>query len=206
MKALLLSALCALSLNIHASVLPKDTTDKYIIDNVPTSRFDGTQLEGKTIDRYIITHKDNGNAVTRIHVITTRKYDKATYNKELSECKNFPKANIVLDGKVTSSSELSNLKPEDISNILIFKPGSREAKAVGKLFGVSHKNGVILITTKPDYIFPRRVIYIDGKRASKSEMDKIKPDDVVSVQSRHKDDAYEIYITTKGGKIGQDTK
>ena len=53
MKALLLSVFCALVMNVQAMEIKKDTIDQYIIDKKVIERFDGTQLEGKTILKYI---------------------------------------------------------------------------------------------------------------------------------------------------------
>ena len=63
MKALLLSVFCALVMNVQAMEIKKDTIDQYIIDKKVIERFDGTQLEGKTILKYIIAYKDAGNTV-----------------------------------------------------------------------------------------------------------------------------------------------
>ena len=54
MKALLLSVFCALVMNVQAMEIKKDTIDQYIIDKKVIERFDGTQLEGKTILKYIM--------------------------------------------------------------------------------------------------------------------------------------------------------
>ncbi len=71
MKTLLALVLCASSLSIFASELPKDTVDKYVIDNVAIDKFDGKQLTGKSISQYTITCKNVGKVVERRHIITT---------------------------------------------------------------------------------------------------------------------------------------
>ena len=71
MKAILLSVLCTLTLNVQSMDVKKDTINKYVIDKQVIERFDGTQLEGKTISKYIIAYRNVGNVVEKNHVIIT---------------------------------------------------------------------------------------------------------------------------------------
>ena len=71
MGTILLSAFCALALNVQSTEIKKDTIDKYVIDKQVVERFDGTQLEGKTISKYIIAYKYAGHVVEKTHVIFT---------------------------------------------------------------------------------------------------------------------------------------
>ena len=71
MKAILLLALCTLTLNVQSMDVKKDTINKYVIDKQVIERFDGTQLEGKTISKYIIAYRNVGNVVEKNHVIIT---------------------------------------------------------------------------------------------------------------------------------------
>ena len=71
MRALLFFAFCVLALNVQSSEIKKDTINKYIIDKQVIERFNGSQLEGKTISKYIIGYKDTGNFVEKIHFILT---------------------------------------------------------------------------------------------------------------------------------------
>ena len=65
MKAILLLALCTLTLNVQSMDVKKDTINKYVIDKQVIERFDGTQLEGKTISKYIIAYRNVGNVVEK---------------------------------------------------------------------------------------------------------------------------------------------
>ena len=71
MRTLLLLAFCTLALNVQSVEIKKDTIDKYVIDKQTIERFNGTQLEGKTISKYIIAYKDAGNVVEKMHFILT---------------------------------------------------------------------------------------------------------------------------------------
>ncbi len=219
MKTILTIALCAISLGLHAKSLPKDTINRYVIDNVAIPRFDGTQLEGKTIDKYIIACKDQGKSVVRTHVITTsktginipqsmidecNKYIQQHKNMgnipdmdviKMSDCKNFPDAHIILNGKKINADEFKRLKPEDITNITVMKPGTLIAMLTAQSNGIDDKgkNGIILVTTK-SMARPSQVIYINEKIASEKEMKQLKPSDIKSVYINTHDGTNEVHI------------
>lgn len=204
MKALFTFALCACVLGIQASALPKDTVDSYMIDNVAIAKFDGTQLVGKTIDKYAIAYKGNGKSVEKCHVITTRKSDKVidikgkVINiKGMSECKDVNKALILLNGKEVTFSETTSLKPEDISNITILKAGSKAAKAILKQRGRTNNDEVMIITSKVNEEAPEQVIYINGKKSNVSEMKKLQKDGILSMTIKQNNGTPEVYIVTK---------
>jgi hypothetical protein len=71
MKNTLLFVLCSLALNFYAQTPQKDTIDKYVIDKQVISHFDGSQLEGKTIFKYIIAYRNVGKFIEKNHVILT---------------------------------------------------------------------------------------------------------------------------------------
>ena len=56
MKTILLSLFCLLALNVKGQEIKKDTIDRYLIDKQVIERFDGSQLEGKTISKYMIAY------------------------------------------------------------------------------------------------------------------------------------------------------
>ena len=204
MKALFTFALCACVLGIQASALPKDTVDSYVIDNVAIAKFDGTQLVGKTIDKYTIAYKGNGKSVEKCHVITTRKSDKVidikgkVINiKGMSECKDVNKALILLNGKEVTFSETTSLKPEDISNVTILKAGSKAAKAILKQRGRTGNGEVMIITSKVNEEAPEQVIYINGKKSNVSEMKKLQKDGILSMTIKQNNGTPEVYIVTK---------
>lgn len=197
MKTLLTFALCAFSLGIHASALPKDTVDRYMIDNVAIDKFDGTQLMDKTIDKYTITYKKNGKSVEKHHVITTKKSGKIIDIKGMSEGKDRNNTLVLLNGKEVTFSETTSLKPEDISNVTILKAGSEAAKAILKQRGRTGKGEVMIITSKVNEEAPEQVIYINGKKSSKSEMKKLQKDVILSMTIKKNNGTPEVYIVTK---------
>lgn len=222
MKALLTLVLCTLSLGIRASELPKDTINCYVIDNVAISKFDGTQLEGKTIDKYIIACKDQGKSVLKTHVILTKEFKTdgphpyadayknhvvslSTTGKMadadvigLSDCKNFPNARILLDGKEIKADELWRMKPDDIANITVLKPGSKAARAVANVrnMGDKGKTGIIIISTMAK-AKTGQIVFINGQKTSEDEMKKLKPEDISSVTIIKNDGVNEVRIVTK---------
>lgn len=197
MKALFTFALCAFVLGIQASALPKDTVDSYVIDNVAIAKFDGTQLVGKTIDKYAIAYKNNGKSVEKCHVITTRKSGKVINIKGMPEGKDLHNTLILLNGKEVTFSDTTNLKPEDISNITILKAGSKAAKAILKQRGRTDKGEVMIITSNLKEEAPEKVIYINGKKSSESEMKKLQTGVILSMTIKKNNGTPEVYIVTK---------
>lgn len=204
MKALFTFALCACVLGIQASALPKDTVDSYVIDNVAIAKFDGTQLVGKTIDKYAIAYKGNGKSVEKCHVITTRKSDKGINLKgKVIDIKGMPEGKdlhstlILLNGKEVTSSDTTKLKPEDISNITILKAGSKAAKAILEQRGRTDKSEVMIITSNLKEEIPEKVIYINGKKSNESEMKKLQKDGILSMTIKQNNGTPEVYIVTK---------
>ena len=112
MKTILLSVLCTLTLNVQSMEVKKDTIDKYVIDKQIIERFDGTQLEGKTISKYIIAYKNVGNMVEKNHIIITEKHGITLNGKPVKIMKY--EGLIIIDGKEATTNELSQLKAEEI--------------------------------------------------------------------------------------------
>lgn len=76
MKTLIISVLCALALcsvpyGAEARPAQSDTLDRYVIDGVDVTGFDGSQLVGKTIQSYDVTVSKSGRTVCRTHSIRT---------------------------------------------------------------------------------------------------------------------------------------
>ena len=73
----------------------------------------------------------------------------------------------IVDG-VEKKSGLESIDPTNIASVTVFKPGSKEALS----YGEAGKNGVVIIKTrKEDHI----VYTINGKNATKIEVDKLAP-------------------------------
>ena len=81
MRTILLTALCAITIGTQAKVA-NDTIDKYIIDKQPVEHFDGSQLEGKCISKYMIAYKQGKGVVERHHVIYTGDEAEKTFTIE----------------------------------------------------------------------------------------------------------------------------
>src|ERR1019366_1006520 len=91
----------------------------------------------------------------------------------------------IVDKKIVSKEELSNINPEDIGSISVLKD-----EAAVKLYGEKGKNGVVIFTKKSKVISsttnekeikPEPVYFVDGKEISKDEMNTISPNSIESV-------------------------
>ncbi len=204
MGVFLLSALCAMFFNTHNEEIRKDTIDRYVIDKQIVENFDGTQLEGKTISKYIIAYKDAGNVVERKHVIFTHKNSvtignvaiNSTTNGNYLDGNSLVSGNVfsgifIVDGKETSVHELVNVA-NDIEHINVFKPGSDVAKS----YGEKGNNGVIVVTTKTNKN-GGHICFVDGRRVEKSEVDKLSSDKIESMTVKKEEGTSVIYIVTK---------
>ncbi|MBQ3622919.1 MAG: hypothetical protein IJA04_04335 [Bacteroidaceae bacterium] len=204
MGVFLLSALCAMFFNTHNEEIRKDTIDRYVIDKQIVENFDGTQLEGKTISKYIIAYKDAGNVVERKHVIFTHKNSVTIGNVAINRTTNgnYLDGNslvsgdvfsgiFIVDGKETSVHELVNVA-NDIEHINVFKPGSDVAKS----YGEKGNNGVIVVTTKTNKN-GGHICFVDGRRVEKNEVDKLSSDKIESMTVKKEEGTSVIYIVTK---------
>ncbi|MBR7135201.1 MAG: hypothetical protein IKC85_06620 [Bacteroidaceae bacterium] len=204
MGVFLLSALCAMFFNTHNEEIRKDTIDRYVIDRQIVENFDGTQLEGKTISKYIIAYKDAGNVVERKHVIFTHKNSvtignvaiNSTTNSNYLDGNSLVRGDVfsgifIVDGKETSVHELVNVA-NDIEHINVFKPGSDVAKS----YGEKGNNGVIVVTTKTNKN-GGHICFVDGRRVEKSEVDKLSSDKIESMTVKKEEGTSVIYIVTK---------
>jgi len=189
MKTILLSVLCTLALNVQSMEIKKDTIDKYVIDKQVIERFNGTQLEGKTISKYIIAYKNVGNMVEKNHIIMTEGKG-ASLNGEVNQMKY--EGLIIIDGKEATTNELSHLKAEEIAKMENYKAGSKVAESYGK----KGKKGIMMITTKAN-MTSGNIYLIDGKRVEKSEVDKLSPDKIASIKIDKKEGNSVFEITTK---------
>ena len=142
MKTILLSLFCVLALNVKAQEIKKDTIDRYLIDKQVIERFDGSQLEGKTISKYMIAYKHIGNIVEKKHIIITDKQGIPMNGKPVRMMKY--EGLIIVDGKEMAFNDISNLKTDEIASMEIYKADSKVAKS----YGEKGKSGVMMITTK----------------------------------------------------------
>ena len=145
MRTILLTALCAVAIGTQAKVA-NDTIDKYIIDKQPIEHFDGSQLEGKRISKYMIAYKQGKGAVERHHVIYTGdEAEKTLRNSNGPIVSMATDPLLIVDGKETSPEDFAKLNSQAIDHIDVLKAGS---KAAEEMYGEKGKNGVIIVTTK----------------------------------------------------------
>ena len=196
METILLSAFCVLALNVQSVEIKKDTIDKYVIDKQVIERFNGTQLEGKTISKYTIAYKDVGNFVEKTHVIYTGSTNSLVGNTIVNLDKSASglkyKALVVVDGKEMSTSDFSKMNAEEIASMEVHTADSKVAKS----YGEKGKNGVLWVTTKANKT-SENIYFIDGRRAEKSEIDKLSPDKIASVSVNKKEGNSVIEVKTK---------
>ena len=190
MGTLLLLAFCTLALNVQSVEIKKDTIDKYVIDKQTIERFNGTQLEGKTISKYIIAYKDAGNVVEKMHFILTGNESVSFSNTPIKQSKY--EGLVIVDGKEMSSDEFSKMNAKDIAGMKVYKAGSKVAES----YGEPGKNGVLWITTKANKT-SENIYFIDGRRVEKDEVDKLSPNKIPSMTVKKEEGNSVIQIVTK---------
>lgn len=203
MRTILLSAFCTLVLNVQSTEVKLDTIQKYIIDKQVVKNFNGTQLEGKTISKYIIAYKNVGKTVEKTHIIYTNKPTNIPQTTEANEgissiklegdSSNKTKALIIIDGKETVSLDFKEIKPESIASVNVYKPGSKVAES----YGEKGLNGVIMVVTKNNKSRSDITYFIDGQRVNKQMVDNLDPTKIASMNVNKADGNSVIEITTK---------
>ena len=181
MKSILIAALCAVTLTAQAEEAKRDTIHKYTIDKQPVEHFDGSQLEGKHIAKYIIAYKEGKGVVEKHHVIYTGvEAEKAfTIEGDILVSK-FLEPLIIVDDKEVSEEAMALIKSEDVASVNVFQPHSKVAKS----YGEKGSKGVIMVTTKTAKnlsVATNPIVIVDGKEASYEELGKIDPDKIANV-------------------------
>ena len=196
MKSLLIAALCAVTFTAQAQEAKRDTIDKYIIDKEPVAHFDGSQLEGKCISKYMIAYKESGNVVVKNHVIYTSDKDEKTLTIEgdangpivISGVLN---PLMIVDGKEMTYEGLSMIKSEDIVSVNVCEPGSEIAKS----YGEKGREGVIFVTTKATSVTKvvEPLIIVDGKETSQEDFAKINSAEIANITVLKPEPAVKIW-------------
>jgi len=184
MRTILLTALCAVAIGAQAKVA-NDTIDKYIIDKQLIEHFDGSQLEGKRISKYMIAYKQGKGVVEKHHVIYTGdEVGKAftiegdadgpiVVSKALGTL-------VIIDGEEMTREGLSMIKSEDIAHVEVIK----DTDLAVKQWGSKGVNGVIIVTTKNanETKAVEPLIIVDGGEVSQKEFEKINPKDIDHIE------------------------
>ena len=180
MRTLLLTALCAVAISSQAVEEKRDTVDKYIIDKKAVAHFDGSQLEGKRVQKYMIAYKENGNVVEKNHLIYTDGQASIVLSGAVTDngiiVENTVEALIVVDGTEVSPESFSKMNAEDIKSMTVLKE-----KAAVMLYGDKGRKGVILVETKAGSVKAKPLILVDGHECTPDEIDTIKQEDILNV-------------------------
>ena len=209
MRTLLLTALCAVAISSQAVEEKRDTVDKYIIDKKAVAHFDGSQLEGKRVQKYMIAYKENGNVVEKNHLIYTDGQASIVLSGAVTDngiiADNTVEALIVVDGTEVSPESFSKMNAEDINSMTVLKE-----KSAVMLYGDKGRKGVILVETKAGSVKAKPLILVDGHECTPDEIDTIKQEDILNVVTykagsapantyKEKGRGGVIIITTKNG-------
>ena len=185
MKSILIAALCAVTLTAQAEEAKRDTIHKYTIDKQPVEHFDGSQLEGKHIAKYIIAYKEGKGVVEKHHVIYTGVEAEKAFTIEGDTngpilVSKFLGPLIIVDDKEVSEEAMALIKSEDVASVNVFQPHSKVAKS----YGEKGSKGVIMVTTKTAKnlsVATNPLVVVDGKEASYEELGKIDPEKIDNV-------------------------
>ena len=206
MKRFIITIFCAAFFMASSSAQTSKTTEKYIIDGREITNFDGSQLK----DKVILDYKIEPGTECFVHRITTAdslknlkvKLDgwKIDIPKIFDEGANKGKYKLVIkkdkllyiiDG-VEKKNGLEGIDLTNIASVTVFKPGSKEALS----YGEAGKNGVVIIKTrKEDHI----VYTINGKKATKIEVDKLTPNLIKNVIVMKKGSKAAVKLAGKKG-------
>ena len=206
MKRFIITIFCAALFMASSSAQTSKTTEKYIIDGREITNFDGSQLK----DKVILDYKIEPGTECFVHRITTAdslknlkvKLDgwKIDIPKIFDEGANKGKYKLVIkkdkllyivDG-VEKKNGLEGIDLTNIASMTVFKPGSKEALS----YGEAGKNGVVIIKTrKEDHI----VYTINGKKATKIEVDKLTPNLIKNVIVMKKGSKAAVKLAGKKG-------
>lgn len=182
MKRFIITICCAVLFMVSSSAQTSKTTEKYIIDGKEITNFDGSQLKNKVI----LDYKIEPDIKCFVHRITTadslknlkmrldglkidipKIFDEGTNKGKYKLVIKKDKLLYIVDG-VEKKNGLEGIDLTNIASVTVFKPGSKEALS----YGEAGKNGVVIIKTrKEDHI----VYTINGKNATKIEVDKLAP-------------------------------
>lgn len=176
MRILLILGICASAMMANAQTVQKVTVNKYSIDGEPVYDFNGSQLNGKTIDRYRIDTMPplDENKVIVIHQILTTDFkrpDGPSLKVRVEPGGSMPLT--IVDG--VESAVMPT--PEEINYVEVLKSNSPEAAR----YGEKGKNGVVVITTKSRKPTSTTIYIIDGQKSTEADMKALEQNKIKSV-------------------------
>lgn len=176
MRILLILGICASAMMANAQTAQKVTVNKYSIDGEPVYDFNGSQLNGKTIDRYRIDTMPpfDENKVIVIHQILTTDFkrpDGPSLKVRVEPGGSMPLT--IVDGVVSAVMPT----PEEINSVEVLKPNSPEAAR----YGEKGKNGIVVITTKSRKPTSTTIYIIDGQKSTEADMKALEQNKIKSV-------------------------
>ena len=177
MRILLILGICASAMVANAQTAQKVTVNKYSINGEPVYDFNGSQLNGKTIDRYRIDTMPplDENKVIVIHQILTTDFkrpDGPSLKVRVEPGGSMPLT--IVDG--VESAVMPT--PEEINSVEVLKPNSPEAAR----YGEKGKNGIVVITTKSRKPTSTTIYIIDGQKSTEADMKALEQNKIKSVE------------------------
>lgn len=206
MKRLIFLALSAMLLCLMASA----QENHYFIDGKCVENFDGSQLVGKTVKYYdlkrlehVIIHNifttddwvkiEGTNSATTVRVLSAEEAAAQGIPLTPGSMKtSMRNPLIIVDGQEFTGNIYSDIGTDNIKSMNVYDADSEVAKS----YGDKGKNGVIKIFTEK---MPEAVTYfINGKKASKADFNKISPDSIKVIKVLKRGSAAAIQASPDG--------
>ena len=206
MKRLIFLALSAMLLCLMASA----QENHYFIDGKRVENFDGSQLVGKTVKHYdlkrlehVIIHNifttddwvkiEGTNSATTVRVLSAEEAAAQGIPLTPGSMKaSMRNPLIIVDGQEFTGNIYSDIGTDNIKSMNVYDADSEVAKS----YGDKGKNGVIKIFTEK---MPEAVTYfINGKKASKADFNKLSPDSIKVIKVLKRGSAAAIQASPDG--------
>ena len=206
MKRIIFLALSAMLLCLMASA----QENHYFIDGKRVENFDGSQLVGKTVKHYdlkrlehVIIHNifttddwvkiEGTNSATTVRVLSAEEAAAQGIPLTPGSMKtSMRNPLIIVDGQEFTGNIYSDIGTDNIKSMNVYDADSEVAKS----YGDKGKNGVIKIFTEK---MPEAVTYfINGKKASKADFNKLSPDSIKVIKVLKRGSAAAIQASPDG--------
>lgn len=206
MKRIIFLALSAMLLCLTASA----QENHYFIDGKRIENFDGSQLVGKTVKHYdlkrlehVIIHNifttddwvkiEGTNSATTVRVLSAEEVAAQGIPLTPGSMKTSMRNPLIfVDGQEFTGNIYSDIGTDNIKSMNVYDADSEVAKS----YGDKGKNGVIKIFTEK---MPEAVTYfINGKKASKADFNKLSPDSIKVIKVLKRGSAAAIQASPDG--------